>query len=175
MEFSNLQVKTASIPSIDDIQFEPLDIRYRTSQMLSSIIFFIATLLPIIFAYFYLNKVDIPFIWMVLVGLIWSLLFAVSLVYVYQSYNYEGYALREQDILYKSGIFFRSTLIVPFNRVQHAELQQGPIDRYFELGSLMLYTAGGSASDLVIKGLPYEKAQALKDIITKRIAHDEEE
>ena len=175
MDFSNNQIVSDTIPTIDDIIFESLDIRFRKSQLLSTVLFFTGVLIPMLIAYFFFNKIEIPFIWVVLVGAIWLFLFVISLIYIYVSYRYEGYALREQDILYKSGIFFRLLLIIPFNRVQHAELQQGPIDRYFGLGSLILYTAGGSGSDLTIKGLPYEKAQTLKEIITKRIAADEEE
>ena len=93
----------------------------------------------------------------------------------YKSYFYEGYALRQRDVVYKSGMWFRSTIIVPFNRVQHCEINQGPIDRYFGLSELSLFTAGGSSSDLNINGLSQETAAKLKHFITNQVAQDEEE
>ena len=45
----------------------------------------------------------------------------------------------------------------------------------FNLSEISLYTAGGSGSDLSIPGLTHEKANALKNFITNRVATDEEE
>ncbi|MGB4960930.1 MAG: PH domain-containing protein, partial [Saprospiraceae bacterium] len=88
---------------------------------------------------------------------------------------YQGYALRERDILFKSGVFFRSVIVIPFNRVQHCEIEQGPINRFFDLAVLSLYTAGGSSSDLKIPGLTMRMANNLKSFITDKVAIDEEE
>jgi len=92
-----------------------------------------------------------------------------------KSYDYQGYAIRDKDIIYKTGIFFRSSLIIPFNRIQHCEIEQGPIDRLFGLAELSLFTAGGSGSDLKIPGLAQDRANSLKNYITNKVAQDEEE
>ncbi len=175
MEFTNEQIKVDSIPTIDHIGFEVLDIKYRKSQLISASLFYIGIIAVIILAYLFFAEAKISGIWIVLVVALWFVLFAITLWYVWESYEFEGFALREKDILYKSGIFFQSVLIIPFNRVQHSEIKQGPIERLFNLGSLILYTAGGSSSDLAIHGLAYPKAQLIKETITKRIIADGEE
>lgn len=86
----------------------------------------------------------------------------------FNSFKYKGYALRQHDIIFKSGIFFRSTTIISFNRVQHIEINQGPLDRYFNIAGLTLYTAGGSSSDLTIPGLSMEDANRIKEWIMKK-------
>ena len=85
------------------------------------------------------------------------------------------YALRERDIIYQSGLLWRRYTVLPFNRVQHAEVQQGPVERLFELSKLKIYTAGGSGSDMIISGLPLDRAQNIKHFILHQTSGDEEE
>jgi membrane protein YdbS with pleckstrin-like domain len=98
--------------------------------------------------------------------LAWGLLLLLSFYGVYRSFPIRGYALRELDISYKKGWIFFSHITIPFNRVQHSEISQGPVDRYFGLVTLNIYTAGGSSSDLSIPGLEREEAQRLRDFIS---------
>jgi uncharacterized protein len=174
MEFKNNQVDTFTIPKSEDVQFEKLDPAYKkVSIYITTIIFAIILIAYLIVGIF----VDVlyQFPWILLVGVSWSALTALFILLAIKGYEYEGFAVREKDILFQSGILFRSTLIIPFNRVQHCEIEHGPIDRMFGLAELSLFTAGGSSSDLSIPGLTQDKAAALKNFITNRVAADEEE
>ncbi|QTD37384.1 PH domain-containing protein [Polaribacter batillariae] len=79
------------------------------------------------------------------------------------------YAVREKDISYKKGLFFRTLTTVPFNRIQHVEIDQGPISRYFNLVTLSVFTAGDSSDDLKISGLVKEEAVQIKEFISNQI------
>ena len=81
--------------------------------------------------------------------------------------------MREHDMLYKSGLIFRKTIALPFNRIQHSEINQGPIERKFNLASLSIFTAGGNNSDLAIPGLLNEDAQEIKSFIIQKSAKHE--
>jgi membrane protein YdbS with pleckstrin-like domain len=85
---------------------------------------------------------------------------------IYFGFQHRGYAVRQQDITYKKGWIFRSRTTVPFNRIQHSEINQGPLDRKYGISSLKIFTAGGSTSDLTIPGLPPEEAERLHEFIT---------
>ena len=93
--------------------------------------------------------------------------FLAGWIIVYQglSFQHMGYALREKDISFKSGLLWRSMTTVPFNRVQHCDLKQGILDRKFGLSKLTIYTAGGQSTDLMIPGLLPETAERLKTFI----------
>ena len=80
-----------------------------------------------------------------------------------------GYVVRDKDILYKSGVFWRSVKAVPFNRVQHAVTGSTPLDRRFRLANLTVFTAGGSGGDLRINGLEAETAEWLRVTIVGRL------
>ena len=174
MEFQNNQVDTFTIPKSEDVQFEKLDPAYKkVSIYITTIIFAIILMAYLIVGIFVDVLYQYP--WILLVVVAWSVLTGLFILLAVKGYEYEGFAVREKDILFQSGIFFRSTLIIPFNRVQHCEIEHGPIDRMFGLAALSLFTAGGSASDLSIPGLTQDKAAALKNFITQKVAKSDDE
>lgn len=73
-----------------------------------------------------------------------------------------GYVVRDKDILYKSGVLWRTIQVVPFNRVQHAVNSHAPLDRYFHLATLTVFTAGGGPGSLSIPGLGEDVAERLR-------------
>lgn len=109
---------------------------------------------------------------------IWSgifLAFAALLFLIYRaSFKRRGFALREKDILYKSGVIAETTIIVPLNRIQHVSLSEGVLSRMFELGTLQIYTAGGSSGEIRIAGIPIEQAKALKEALVQRLVVNSE-
>ncbi len=174
MEFNNDQLDTISIPRSEDVQFEKLDPAYKKVKIYVTCFIFAVILVAYLIAGIFAGVLfELP--WLMISFAVWLLLAGVFLFFAIKGYDYEGFAIRKHDILYKSGIFFQSTLIIPFNRVQHCEIEHGPIDRMFGLAELTLFTAGGSSSDLNIPGLTHEKAASLKNFITNRGAADEEE
>lgn len=98
------------------------------------------------------------------------LLFIVLLFVLYRtSFKKRGYALRERDLVFKSGIIAETTTIVPFNRIQHVSLDEGLFSRMFKLGKIQIYTAGGSSGHLIISGIEIEKARNIKDALLKKL------
>src|SRR5690606_32803555 len=69
------------------------------------------------------------------------------------SFRYSGYALREKDLLFRSGWLKRKLRVVVKSRIQHVSVQSGPIERKFGLSSVSIFTAGSSEADFTIKGI----------------------
>lgn len=80
-----------------------------------------------------------------------------------------GYAIRDKDIIYKSGVFWQTVTAIPFNRIQHVEKSSTPLDRRFGVATLQLFTAGGSGGDLKIHGLPAQLAEKLRVFILEKV------
>lgn len=78
-----------------------------------------------------------------------------------------GYRDREEDLVYASGILFRSISTVAFGRVQSVEVNEGPIERRYSLATLSISTASSEA-DIAIPGLPREEAERLRELLTRR-------
>jgi membrane protein YdbS with pleckstrin-like domain len=95
---------------------------------------------------------------------------AVSLFLLYRaSFRKRGFALREKDIIFKSGIIAETTTIVPLNRIQHVALDEGIFSRIFKLGKLQIYTAGGLSGHLMIAGIEIEKAKSMKELLLRKL------
>ena len=85
------------------------------------------------------------------------------------SFKKRGYALREKDVVYKSGIIAETTTIIPLNRIQHVALDEGLFSRIYGLATLEIHTAGGSTGHMKIAGIPVEKAKMIKEALVKRL------
>lgn len=174
MTFQNHSISVENITPLEKLNFQYLDKMYRKGSMIFSliglVIFFIITATFTIFFPFLLEW---PYLLIVIIT--YLLISTLSLLFAYKSYDYMGYSIRHKDIIFKSGILFRSQTIVPFCRIQHCETNQGPIDRWLDLSEVAVFTAGGSGGDLVIPGLKAEDAEKLKAYITRRIANNNDE
>jgi membrane protein YdbS with pleckstrin-like domain len=85
----------------------------------------------------------------------------------------KSYAVRDHDIAYRSGLFWRKTVLLAFDRVQHIEVSSGPLQRQFGLASIKFFTAGGASVDLKIDGLVAADAERLREFILTRSAADD--
>jgi len=174
MEFSNMQIDEELLPSVLDIKYRAVEKRYRTVSIISSLItscFLIGIPLGINL----LSGETWFFDYMYYILSAWLLFSLFLLLLSFKGYTHKGYALRERDIIFKEGWIWRSTTVVPFNRIQHTEIDQGPIERMLGLSKLKIFTAGGASSDLKIPGLLPERANQLKDYIQNKVGRDEEE
>jgi len=88
--------------------------------------------------------------------------------------RYRGWFYREgeDEIEIRRGRLIRVRTIVPFGRVQHIDVAQGPIQRPFGLATLILHTAGTQGASMSLPGLPHAEAEALRDRIRVKIRQD---
>ena len=77
-----------------------------------------------------------------------------------------GYAERDEDLYIVHGALRRRLVVVPYGRMQYADVQAGPLDRLVGLASLQLHTAS-PATHARIPGLPAPEAARLRDRLTE--------
>jgi membrane protein YdbS with pleckstrin-like domain len=53
------------------------------------------------------------------------------------------YEIRPDEVDLQRGIFWVSRTLVPLARIQHVDTRQGPLQRRFELSTVVFYTAAG--------------------------------
>ena len=166
--FQNDQVNTENIPGTNSLEYVSLDKNYKFIIIVNRAIFFLMMTGSLVILYFLdnINGINNNMVWISMGILVF---FVISLVFGIIGFNYKGYALRERDILYKRGWLWRKITIVPFNRVQHCELNQGPLEKFFKLAKLDVYTAGGNSSELNIPGLPIIEAEKIREYLLKKI------
>ena len=164
MAFVNLQVPMTDLPNADELVMEPMAEAYerevKAQQLIIWLPLLIVSFVPIVLAQLFFLLL-IPAVMLLLASIISRLVIRKSQV--------KGVALRDHDIAYRSGLFWRKTVIVAFNRVQHVEVSSGPLQRKFGLASVKLFTAGGSSVDLRIDGLTQDRAEHIRTFIAAKI------
>ena len=171
MLFKNEQIDISQIPSLKALEFQPLERNYLKVRLINHIILFLFfAIAACLFVLIILKKNDdVDLLTLILiVTAIWGTLFISSIVYMSFAFKFKAFAIREHDIVYRSGWWWRKITTVPFNRIQHCELSQGPVEKYFSLAKLNVYTAGGQSSDLKLPGLLFEKANNLKEFLVNK-------
>ena len=100
------------------------------------------------------------------------LLFSWAMLVPTRRYRSWGYKLDEDELHIQQGIWTRVRTIVPFGRVQHIDVAQGPIERKFGVGTLILHTAGTRNSAVALPGLEFGEAGRIRDLIRSKIRQD---
>jgi len=98
--------------------------------------------------------------WVALVGV--AIVAVVSVAFVPRRVKAIGYALRDDDLVFRRGIFFQRLVAVPYGRLQLVDVGRGPVARILGLSKLSLVTAAASTG-VSIPGLPADTAEELRD------------
>lgn len=94
---------------------------------------------------------------LLVLGLVWLAQFWPAI-----SYRYRSYSLDELGIEIRRGVMFRRVITVPRSRVQHTDVNQGPIERQLGLAHLVIHTAGTVSAAVSLDGLGFETALEIR-------------
>ncbi len=173
--FTNKTITISSLLKFEDTELQSLQKKYFFVMVLQRSLFFLILLGALLMVYFFNSNSGVfeGKLSYVMIG--WSFFILLSFLYLRISFSKKGFALREHDVIFKSGVISETTVIVTNNRVQHVALHQGLLSRMFGLASIELFTAGGSSSDLKINGLLLEDAKKIKESVSEKIIEITEE
>lgn len=83
-----------------------------------------------------------------------------------------GYAMSADRLRVVRGLLFRHDTVVPFGRVQHIDVSQGPIERFFGIATLTLHTAGTHNASVSLPGLGEPLAREMREEIRAHIKRE---
>ncbi len=169
MNFENLEIEVSQLPKAEELGFTSLHPDYKAVRLLANLVFFIVLaiggLLVISFGGFFTNLLAWGLYFLVLTAYV-----SLTLLIIIKGFSRKGFALRQHDIVFKSGYLFFTQTAMPFHRIQHCELSQGPIEKLYNLCRLNIFTAGGDDSDLVIPGIEFAQGEQLRDFILGKVS-----
>ena len=84
-------------------------------------------------------------------------------------YRYWRYALRAEELYLERGVLNRVRTVVPLRRIQHLDVSQDLFEREFDLGTLVVHTAGGRSSNVAVPGLRYQTAEQMRDDVKQYV------
>lgn len=173
MEFTNNGVDISALPRVEEVNWTPLEPSYARSLTWQWIVSWLSFLLIFAITAYFISALQKPLVYIPAAAGITLFHFAGWLI-SRKSFFLKAYALREKDILYRSGWITHHVSVCPFSRVQHCSVSSGPLDRRFKLATLRIYTAG-SDGDMVIPGLEETTAFSIKAYLSKKTGEEDEQ
>jgi membrane protein YdbS with pleckstrin-like domain len=81
------------------------------------------------------------------------------------AYRHTSYRVDERGLEIRRGVFWRAVVNVPRSRVQHTDVSQGPLERRYGLGTLVVYTAGTEHAKVTLPGLDHGDAMQIRELL----------
>lgn len=160
---------TETAERIDGLSYEPINPKYREEQTAITAIIYILLAglgLTLLFA-------DSPW-WCIGAEAVIAVSCIINLAIVRKAFEFKGYAFRDNNITYRSGMIFPKVTTVPFSKIQQVTVRQNPVSKYYGLFAVEIVNGAQNLSSLTIPGLTIEKAEGIRDVITRKLnnGHD---
>jgi len=163
--FTNSQIDISHLPQFESVEFHPISKSYLKKSIFQDLLLLCAATIGWIALYYF----DLNPIITIIILVVLCLYFSFRFWNTFMLQKNYGFALREKDILFRRGYFVNKTTVVPFNRIQHASISRDILDKYLNIATLKIFTAGGSGSDIEIPGLSPELALQLKEAFAAKL------
>lgn len=99
-------------------------------------------------------------------GTVFLLMFLLGRAYlVYKNFLFK---IEDEHFILKQGILKKTNTSIPFERIQNVNFKQNIFQQIINVFEVSLETAGSSKTEISIKAVSLQKAEALKKIITER-------
>jgi membrane protein YdbS with pleckstrin-like domain len=162
--FTNETIDTTKLPRFEEVKFTPLHSKYWNVVLITIVMIFVLIGIGMTAAILFVEETPVKtFISMYFIA------FIVVVFFLRIGFRKKGFAFRTHDVLFRSGIIATSTIVIPYNRIQHVALHEGLISRYFGLAEVQIFTAGGSSSDIQIPGIEKSQAEDIKQLLMGKI------
>jgi membrane protein YdbS with pleckstrin-like domain len=153
-------------------EFYP-DKKLLTMWQVILVIWFFVLYVPIQFGLFVVNVV-VP------EKDVWGSMFTITMIEVpiavfcffWLPYYFKSlkYTISDDFMRIQSGVIWKRLITIPYEKVQNVEVHQGPLERNFALGKVLIHTAGFSGqttAEGIIKGII--NFQHLASVLTERV------
>ena len=165
MTFTNVDIDVETLPRSAEVHYHDLHPRYARVVLGLSLLFLVPFFL---LATAFVLGALVPRGEIIGAFLLLGIGASVSAFlawFSYKSARVIRYALRQEDVIVQSGVFWKKETVQPISRIQHVEQHQGPLDRRFGLYELKLFSAGTAYLRFRIPGLDADTASRIRQFI----------
>lgn len=164
---TNRQICLEDSQPVEDLRFQNVDRKYVKLKKVYIVMAYVALMLLalIILA----SESSYAFTLWITVECALAVACLINISLTGKIYAFAGYALRDQDISYRSGIFFPTVTTVPFSRVQQVSVRMNPISRIFKLCCVDVTNGSqGASNQFSIPGLTKDTADKIKSLLISK-------
>ncbi|WP_077620337.1 PH domain-containing protein [Bacillus sinesaloumensis] len=142
---------------------------WKTAAIISSMIGWLITIAVLVLTIIF----DWAF-WAFIILIILTVLESIFSIFIFPKLKWKRwrYEVHEHEIDLQRGVLIVKRTIIPMNRVQHVDTQQGPLLRKHDLATVTISTA---ATVHEIPALDLEEADQLRDSISRLARVDEDD
>ena len=114
---TNKQLTIDNIDCVENLHYTPLERKYLKVLYVKTLFIYLAFM---VLALFLLLADTFNYRYLTVVGMEGVLLIALvaNLFLLPKAFAYKGFAIREHDVTYRSGLFFPSVTTIPFCKIQ---------------------------------------------------------
>ncbi|MCC3358077.1 PH domain-containing protein [Bacillus sp. REN16] len=142
---------------------------WKTSAIITSLIGWVMTIAALVLTIIF----DWPY-WIFAILLVLSIFESILTIIILPKLKWKRwrYEVHEHEIDLQRGVLIVKRTVIPMNRVQHVDTQQGPLLRKHHLATVTISTAATVHS---IPALDLEEADQLRDSISRLARVDEDD
>ena len=168
---TNRQLNIENIDKVENLCYTPLDKKYLKALTVRTVLIYLiimglTLLLLLAEEYSYRLATTVGMECVFLVALV------VNLLILPKAFAYKGFAIREHDVTYRSGIIFPSVITIPFCKIQQVSVRQNPVTRLFGLYAIDIVNGAQLLAETSIPGLTEENANEIKALIIESIRNE---
>lgn len=93
----------------------------------------------------------------------------------HKQYRHTYWRLDAEGLALRRGRMWQRETRVPITRVQHLDLKRGPLQRYRDLATLTVHTAGTRNSSVIVPNIDIYDAEYLRDRLGRQLDLDNED
>jgi membrane protein YdbS with pleckstrin-like domain len=167
MSFTNVQLAVDSLPRFADVEFQELHPSYARVLLGVALAFQIPVFvgLSVLLFVVLVPMAGLPLFAAGLLFVSALLLFVFLAWFTFKSARVMRYAVRQHDVIVRSGVFWKKETVQPIRRIQHVEQHQGPVDKRYGLYELKLFSAGTGHFTFRVPGLDGDSASRIRQFI----------
>ncbi len=164
--FTNETIDTSQLPRFEEVPMTSLHRNYWKVSVITLVSVFAVLAIAVGLAVNFIEELSGSGFQL---GILLLALLLICFSFSYIAFRKKAFAFRNHDVLFRHGIIATTTIVIPYNRVQHVALHEGFISRFFGLATVEIFTAGGSSSDIEIPGIEKEQAENIKQLLMGKI------
>ncbi|MCL1092760.1 PH domain-containing protein [Shewanella kaireitica] len=161
-------VAQAQWQGFEEVELQKVDERYYTQVLYESlfialigfIIASLATILP--------GALSVTYVILVITAVL-LLMFTIGYLRHRQAQKL-GYGVCEHEFLMEKGLWWHKRTSLPYSRLQHVSLSQGPLERHFNLFTLKCFSAGSGSAEIELPGIEQQTAEHLRQHLLAQAA-----
>ncbi|MDD8058862.1 MULTISPECIES: PH domain-containing protein [Shewanella] len=161
-------LRPAQYIPLSRLALQGVDANYPKLLLIISIT--ITVLITLVITIFGLINPDIPTSVTLSILPGYALLAVIIIKLIHTKAKRIAYGVFEHELVLREGLFWVSTTALPYTRLQHVNLSQGPAERKFNLVSLKCFSAGSGVAEIDLPGLNAELAEHLRQHLLAKAA-----